>query len=101
MRSPTPVISLVLIAAACGGTPPSRPALGSGDETKLAFALDVARCMRSRGYPTYPDPSGPDASLQGSGTRFDGTGIDVKSLRFQSAEAACEHRARRALGLQN
>ena len=100
MRLPMPVISVVLVAAACGGTSPARPVLDQGDKTKLAFALDVAQCMRKDGYPTYPDPSGPNPSDQGSGTRFDGTGIDVKSARFQTAEAACEHRVRRSLGLQ-
>ena len=67
-----------------------------GRQQKLAFALKVARCMRSHGYPTYPDPS---ASSQGSGTRFDGTGIDTKSPQFQTAETNCEKQARKALGL--
>jgi hypothetical protein len=74
-------------------------ASGSGDKRKLALALAVARCMRGRGFPTYPDPPGPAASSQGSGTRFDGTGIDTKSPRFQTAETACEKQARKALGL--
>jgi len=69
-----------------------------GDKQKLAFALKVARCMRSRGYPTYPDPS-PSVSSQGSGTRFAGTGIDTRSPRFQTTETACEKQARKALGL--
>jgi hypothetical protein len=70
-----------------------------GDKQKLAFALKVARCMRSRGYPTYPDPSTPNASSQGGGTRFAGTGIDTKSARFQTTETACEKQVRKALGL--
>jgi hypothetical protein len=70
----------------------------AGDKQKLAFALKVARCMRSRGYPTYPDPS-PSVSSQGSGTRFAGTGIDTRSPRFQTTETACEKQARKALGL--
>jgi hypothetical protein len=70
-----------------------------GDRTKLVFALQVARCMRRHGYPGYPDPSGPSAASQGSGTRFSDTGIDVKSPRFQRAEAACELKVRKALGI--
>jgi len=54
--------------------------------------------MRSRGYPSYPDPS-PSVSSQGSGTRFAGTGIDTRSPRFQTTETACEKQARKALGL--
>jgi hypothetical protein len=70
-----------------------------GDRQKLAFALTVARCMRSHGFPAYPDPTASGSAGQGSGTRFDGTGIDPKSPQFQSAENSCEKRARRALGL--
>jgi hypothetical protein len=70
-----------------------------GDQVKLDFALKAARCMRTHGFPTYPDPSGPSPSSQGSGTRFHGTGIDTKSRRFQTTEVACERAARKALGL--
>ena len=70
-----------------------------GDRQKLALALKVAQCMRAHGFPTYPDPPGPTASSQGSGTRFDGTGIDTKSPRFQTAETSCENQSRRQLGL--
>ena len=68
-----------------------------GDQKKPALALATARCMRTHGFPTYPDPPGPRASGQGSGTRFDGTGIDPKSPRFQRTETACENQARRQL----
>jgi hypothetical protein len=67
-----------------------------GDQQKLAFALHVARCMRSHGFPAYPDPT---TSSQGTGTRFGGTGIDTKSRQFQTAEPNCEQVARKALGL--
>jgi hypothetical protein len=70
-----------------------------GDQQKLAFALKDARCMRSHGFPTYPDPTTSSPSGQGSGTRFEGTGIDTKSPQFQTAEISCEKQARKALGL--
>ena len=70
-----------------------------GDKQKLAFALKVARCMRLRGFPNYPYPTTSSPSSQGSGTRFEGTGIDTKSPRFQTTETACEKQARKALGL--
>jgi hypothetical protein len=87
---------------ACKGLLPPAAAGGagtSGDKQKLAFALAVARCMRSHGFPTYPDPTTASPSSQGSGTRFEGTGIDVRSSQFQTTEMNCEKRARRALGL--
>ena len=55
--------------------------------------------MRAHGFPTYPDPPNASPSSQGSGTRFDGTGINTKSPRFQSAETNCEKLERKALGL--
>jgi hypothetical protein len=70
-----------------------------GDKQKVAFALKVAWCMRSHGFPNYPDPTTSSASSQGSGTRFAGTGIDTKSPRFRTAETACEKETRKALGL--
>lgn len=70
-----------------------------GAQQKLAFALQTARCMRSHGFPTYPDPPTPSPSSQGGGGRFDGTGIDIRSPRFQTAEVNCEQRARNGLGL--
>ena len=88
---------LALLAAACGASPGSRVA--QGDRQKLRFALEVARCMRSHGYPAYPDPATSSASSQGSGTRFEGTGIDAKSPRFQATETTCERQSRRALDL--
>jgi hypothetical protein len=71
----------------------------TGDQQKLAFGLETARCMRSHRYPTYPDPANAKASSQGSGNRFEGTGIDTKSPRFQTTETACEKQVRKALGL--
>jgi hypothetical protein len=70
-----------------------------GDQQKLAFGLKSARCMRSHGYPAYPDPPSVNASSQGSGNRFRGTGIDTKSSRFQTTETACEKQTLKALGL--
>jgi hypothetical protein len=70
-----------------------------GDRQKIGFALKVASCMRSHGFPTYPDPTRSSTAGQGSGTRFAGTGIDTKSPQFQTAEPNCEQQARKALGL--
>jgi len=66
-----------------------------GDQQKIAFALKVARCMRRHRFPTYPDPTISGPRGPGSGTRFEGTGIDTKSPRFQTAEINCEKHVRK------
>ncbi len=66
------------------GTPQQR-------QEKLVFALKVARCVRTHGFPTFPDPSG---SSQGNSP-----GIDLNSPQFQTAESSCEKQVRKALGL--
>jgi hypothetical protein len=66
------------------GTPQQR-------REKLVFALKVARCVRTHGFPTFPDPSG---SSQGNSP-----GIDLNSPQFQTAETGCEKQVRKALGL--
>jgi hypothetical protein len=58
---------------------------------KITFALKVARCVRTHGFPTFPDPSG---SSQASPP-----GIDLSSPQFQTAETGCENQVRKALGL--
>src|SRR5258708_25317683 len=70
-----------------------------GDQQKIAFALKVAQCMRRHGFPTYPDPTISSPRGPGSGIRFEGTGIDTKSPRFQTAEINCEKQVKRALAL--
>jgi hypothetical protein len=59
---------------------------------KLAFGVKVALCLRTHGYPNFPDPTRlAPQSLP--------PGIDLNSPRFQAAEAACEQKERKALGL--
>jgi hypothetical protein len=76
-----------------------RHLLSSGEETpqggreKLDFALRVAGCMHSHGFPTYPEPA---VTGQGYGVSFTGTGIDAKSPQFQAAQAICEKQAQKA-----
>jgi hypothetical protein len=67
------------------GTPQQR-------QEKLVFALKVAQCLRTHGFPTFPDPGG---SSQGKPP-----GIDLSSPQFQTAETNCEKQERKALGLQ-
>jgi hypothetical protein len=83
---------LVLVAAACGGSPGSHVAqLGASSNASAASAqgngaLAFSRCMRANGVLAYPDPGSggviPKESLQQLG---------VSSSRFQSALSACRH----------
>jgi hypothetical protein len=66
------------------GTPQQR-------RQKLAFALKVAQCLRTNGFPTFPDPTA-------SGQRLP-PGINRDSTQFQAAETDCEKQTRQALGL--
>jgi hypothetical protein len=60
-------------------------------QQKVAFGLKVAGCLRTHGFPGFPDPSGSSQALP--------TGIDPTSPRFQAAETGCEKQAQHALGL--
>lgn len=81
-----PAAGLVLLAAACGGSPSST---GSGSAASQV-GINYADCMRSHGVPKYPDPSGtnelanglPKVSLQQLG---------VSGAQYQAAQSACAH----------
>ena len=73
-------IGLVLLAAACGGSPSSPGSAGSSNSPLLAYS----RCMRSHGVPNFPDPAsdGKFPSAQQLG---------VSDSRYQAAGSACQH----------
>jgi hypothetical protein len=66
-----------------GGTPQDR-------REKLAFALNVARCLRTHGYPSFPDPT---VSSGGTSQSLP-PGVDPNSPQFRSAQTVCEKQAR-------
>ena len=65
---------LVLIGAGVGGA----AALGSGPS---AAEVEWARCLRTHGVPTFPDPDRSGA--------FDSSKFDDGSPAFQAASKAC------------
>jgi hypothetical protein len=73
-----------LLSSGSPGTPQQR-------QQKFAFALKVARCLRTHGYPGFPDPTASGQSVP--------PGIDTQSPQFQAVETTCEKQARKALGL--
>jgi len=64
------------------GTPPTGPEL----HQQFLSAVRSARCMRSHGYPDWPDPQVLNGRV---GIGFPSSGIDVNSPQFQSAAKAC------------
>jgi hypothetical protein len=77
------VISCAMAIAACGGS--VHPlGLASGGSSLANAELQVSECMRSRGVPNFPDPSG-----NGSGFNLNGTGINPQSPAFVSAQQTC------------
>jgi len=67
------------------------PATPQQRRQKLAFALKVARCLRTHGFLTFPDPTGSGQVVP--------PGVNTDSPQFQAAETNCEKQARQALGL--
>jgi hypothetical protein len=81
--------ALVLLAAACDGSPSSIGPGGStnaGASANSPSAVAYSQCMRSNGVPNYPDPPSngqvPKASAQQLG---------VSSSQLQAAQTACQH----------
>ena len=65
-----------------GGGPPTLTPAQQAEQLKVLLAL--AKCLRTHGYPDFPDPDGQGAfDLTSSGN------FDPKSPQFQSAMNAC------------
>jgi hypothetical protein len=90
----------VLVLAGCGdpssrgvaqlyrrGASSAGPEPGSSSPANTASperaALAYAKCMRAKGVPSFPDPSG------GGGLFRVGTGVDPSSPAFKTAQAKC------------
>lgn len=74
-----------LLASACGGSTQSR--IEQTSTGKYAASLAYARCMRSHGVPSFPDPKQAGGTIQISGSR---TGVDPSSAAYTSARQACK-----------
>jgi hypothetical protein len=67
--------------------PRSAPASAAQQARQTASALNFARCMRSHGVPTFPDPK--VISSHGSNQQVYLPGINPQSPAFQAAAKAC------------
>ena len=72
--------ALVLLAAACGGS----PATSTQQNGPIAFAS----CMRSNGVPNWPDP---DSSGAFDKSKLTSQQLGASSSRVQTAQRACSH----------
>jgi hypothetical protein len=73
---------LILLAAACGGSP---SATNSG-ATMKSHQVAFSRCMRSSGVTNYPDPNSSGVTPKESSQE-----LGVSSSKFQSAQSSCQH----------
>jgi hypothetical protein len=78
---------LVLLAAACGGSP-------AGDVSQLGTtatqsgAVAFARCMRADGVPNWPDPN---TSGVFDKSKLSPQQLGASTSRVQAAQRACQH----------
>lgn len=70
---------------ACQRLMPHGVASGTEEHQEFLQGVKAARCIRSHGYPTWPDPSGQN----GANFQSVPAGIDMKSPQFQAADKAC------------
>lgn len=89
-----PAVAAVILAsaviAACGASSPQNSSSfarsGSDNPTQLQReALNFARCMRSHGVSSFPDPT-----PNGGGFSVDAPGTNPSSPSFKAAQTACK-----------
>jgi hypothetical protein len=81
--------ALVLLAAACSGSPPSADpggTPGAGGQASFSSAVGYSRCMRSHGVPDFPDPASGGGIPKTSAQR-----LGVSDSRLRTAQNACQH----------
>lgn len=81
-------IGLILLAAACGGSPSTNNSGDSSNTSGATNAHEVAfsRCMRSSGVTNYPDPN-----TSGVIPKESAQELGVSGSKFQSAQRSCQH----------
>jgi hypothetical protein len=81
--------SVVVLAVACGGSPPSTGSGGSPDAGGSAHIQLVAfsHCVRSHGVPNFPDPLPNQVNAKFPSAQQ----LKVSSSQLQAAENACQH----------
>jgi hypothetical protein len=82
----TAVLGVALLATGCGGEEKKNGTSGQTKEDQHKQALGYAKCMRSNGVASWPDPSSSGAFPNENGS------LDRlrKSAGYQKASAACK-----------
>ncbi len=75
------VAGIALLAAACGGGGSSAGSSAAGGSSTYQKALAYARCMRSHGEPSWPDPTSQGTFMIGQ--------IDTNAPQSSLAQSAC------------
>jgi hypothetical protein len=78
-------VGLVLLTAACGGSPETVSSASSSPAAGVSTRLAFVRCVRAHGVPTYPDPDSSGQEPPGTKQLF------VSNPRFRAATDACRH----------
>jgi subtilase family serine protease len=99
-----PLVGTVMLAAGCGSASSGLPVTSPGPTTTVVGpsvrhrvsgtglfnrALAFARCMRTRGEPSFPAPTRKGVSVQER--IIPGSGVDPNSPQFTAARNACKH----------
>jgi hypothetical protein len=82
-------VALVLMAAACSGSPSSTGPGGSpnaGGSASSPSAIAYSHCMRSHGVPNFPDPAS-----NGQVPKTSAQLLGVGSSQLRAAQTACQH----------
>lgn len=79
-------LALALLVTACSARPSSAGHHAAAAGAATSSAVGFSRCMRSRGVPSYPDPTSTGALPKTSPRQ-----LGVSSSQFQAAQAACQH----------
>jgi hypothetical protein len=86
------VAAVAVLATACGsGSDPSTDISASGGPATGARLVALARCMRSHGVPSFPDPSTSGGFNLTTTPNGPSGAIDIDSRQVQAAYRACRH----------
>lgn len=78
-------VSCAAAIAACGSSGATTTRGGPTAQSGHGGALGFAKCMRSHGVPSFPDPKANGPNIQ-----FLGSGSEINSPAFQSAQTSCQ-----------
>jgi len=89
---------LVLLTAACGGSPSSAGTSGASSSF-VSHELAFARCVRAHGVPKFPDPKFSGNKVELSIRTKDGSvNLNPDAPAFKAAEKVCQSKLADVMG---